>query len=353
MRRRVSRAAITCALLVASFAGDATASAGPRFELDVCAWDATHILVATEGHALDGHLTVVDSWVGSRAPGTELHLPDLAQLAPVGRRTLKYRRGLVVTGARMVLFLREDPATGKWLEAEPRRGDIQSSACWIENDQVYANVASTNVGGNFLAPVKRSEQELRAHVLEIREAKRVLADLRTNEDAGQRLAVAARYVDADNAFAVHEAFKVIQGCGKVAVPFLVSLMALDRDGRYEERVFRALGEIGDPSAVPPLLGLLEEELVFWTEAKERLEDGWWSGDAMKWDERRILYLHIDRVEEPLRALKEMAAPGFEDVVRRTRRLWITAPALDGAWNGRIVRACDAALRAVATQDARK
>ncbi|MGE4164156.1 MAG: hypothetical protein AB7G23_20735 [Vicinamibacterales bacterium] len=248
----------------------------------------------------------------------------------------------------MVLFLREDPATGKWLAAER---DIHSSACWIENDQAYANVAGTNVGGNFLAPLKRSEQELRDRVLEIREAKRVLADLRTNEDAGQRLAVAARYVDADNAFAVHEAFKVIQGCGRVAVPFLLGLMARDRDGQYERRVFKALGEIGDASAVPPLVGLLEGELGFWKEAKERLEDGWWSGDAMKWDERRILYLHIDRVVGPLRALEEIAAPGFEDVVRRTRRLWITAPALDGAWNGLIVRACDAALRAVATQDA--
>jgi hypothetical protein len=50
--------------------------------------------------------------------------------------------------------------------------------------------------------MKLTEKALRARVQALREMKCALADVRGNEDAEQRVAVAAKYVDADNPFAV-------------------------------------------------------------------------------------------------------------------------------------------------------
>jgi hypothetical protein len=135
MLLRGTLAALAFTLLATGSPGDAVASAGPRFELDECAWRATHVVVVSEGPSIDGHVTVVESWVGPLAPGTELHLPGLAEVAPEGRRRLKqtHLKGLVLTGARMVLFLETDPRSGKPSSASGH-GDVDSSVCWIEQD---------------------------------------------------------------------------------------------------------------------------------------------------------------------------------------------------------------------------
>jgi hypothetical protein len=340
--RRGTLAALACTLGFAGLPSDSAAEAGPRFDLDESCWLATHVVVATEGRSIDGHLTVLESWVGALAPGTEVHLPGLAALAPTASR--RVYRGTVVTGGRMVLFLRDDVPAGRSARVSAM-GDLES-ACWIEGEDVYAMVARTNVGGNFLASLGRNEEELRARVREVRETKGALTGARTNGDAERRLAVATKHVDADHPRVVHEAFEVIRGCGKVAVPFLLTLLQRDREGRYEERVYGALGAIGDAAAVPALVTRLEEELAFWTEAKEVLPRGWWHGRQMDWDEKKPYSVHIDHVEHSLRALEAIAAPGFEDVVRRTQELWSAAPALHEVGHGLVERACAAALGAL-------
>ena len=49
----------------------------PSFNLDYCTWQATHIVIATEGDEIDGTLTVVDSWKGDLRPGEAVSIPDL------------------------------------------------------------------------------------------------------------------------------------------------------------------------------------------------------------------------------------------------------------------------------------
>ncbi|MGD2114647.1 MAG: hypothetical protein PVG07_06335, partial [Acidobacteriota bacterium] len=53
-----------CTLLLAPSAG---AGIRPSFHLDLVAWEATHVVVATEGPEIDGELTVLESWRGDLA----------------------------------------------------------------------------------------------------------------------------------------------------------------------------------------------------------------------------------------------------------------------------------------------
>jgi len=343
MLRGVEAAAIACVLVFCGVAGDAAAAAAPRFDLDICTWSATHIVVATEGKSINGHLTVIESWVGPLAPGVELRLPKLAAFAPVESRRVRGR--LLVTGARMVLFLKYDAVAKTWASAASW-GHIEESVCWIKDDQAYALSDETNRYKTFIAPLRKTEKVVRARVRHLRAAKTALAEIRAMDDAAQRVAAAAKYANADSRLMVNEAFDVLKGCGKAAVPFLLSLSDEDLAGRYRYEVYETLGAIGDPSAVKPLVEKLETELRFWQGAKEKLDEGWWNGKSMGWREARPYDAHVIRVHYPLKALKGIPAPGYEDVVRRTRELWVSAPALRDVNHRQIVKDCDELLQAI-------
>ena len=56
--------------------------------------------------------------------------------------------------------------------------------------------------------------------------------------------------------------------------------------------------------------------------------------------------HVPRVHCPLEALKGLAAPVYEGVVRRTRELWISMSTLRDVNHREIVKDCDELLQAL-------
>src|SRR6266508_1230362 len=60
----------------------------PSFGIEVCSWNATHIVVATEGKTIDGVFRVLESWRGDLNPGDTIKIPELASFKPRSSRAV-------------------------------------------------------------------------------------------------------------------------------------------------------------------------------------------------------------------------------------------------------------------------
>lgn len=351
MHRRVTTT-LPCVLLVLVLAGEASSAGRPSFDLESCTWNATDVVVATEGDSIDGRLTVIESWVGALEAGTELHLPALAAFAPVEKRQerelFRVREdGVTVTGDRMVLFLRRGPGPdhSEWRPAA-EYGGLEVSVCWVESGGTFGLMQIMNPGPAVLVRLEGTEAQMRARVRELRAAKAELARIRALGDVGARVEAAAPFAASDAYLVMTEAIDVLRASGKAAIPSLLSLAVRDEPSSAQGAAFSALGAIGDPSAVKPIVALLEEELGYWEKAVEQLQPGWWNGQGLARDAVSRHHWHYGRVYDALRALQAIATPGYESIVRRTRSLWRSHPTLDEIGSGQIVARCDAALAAL-------
>src|SRR5262249_53146583 len=91
---------VPAAIVVFLSAGAAPAAIRPSFQLDSCAWAATHVIVVTEGARIDGVVEVLESWAGDLKKGDTITVPELAEFAPEAKRRvapsfLQYRRRCV------------------------------------------------------------------------------------------------------------------------------------------------------------------------------------------------------------------------------------------------------------------
>jgi hypothetical protein len=97
--------------------------------------------------------------------------------------------------------------------------------------------------------------------------------------------------------------------------------------RYEERDFvkaredilRLWGEMAFRPAVPRLIAVVEEQLVYWE--KQDLQKGWWGrqGESQLTSER---YANYGLLHSALIALGKICDSSARQAVRRTRSLWI-------------------------------
>ena len=129
----------------------------PSFNLDECAWDATHIVVVTEGEQIDGEVTVLQSWAGDLNPGDHIYVPELTSFKPPSSRIIRTQSDPdgenpieYVTGSRMILFLEKVPGPIQEGYDAPDQGDaswvwgpaasegIKASVVWVEEDETFA-----------------------------------------------------------------------------------------------------------------------------------------------------------------------------------------------------------------------
>ncbi len=144
-----------------------------------CAWCATHVVVLAGEEKTNGRFTVLESWKGDLKPGDRITIPEIAQMAPVGSRTIyacdwkdgykpRTTKPTHVSFARIVACLRKTdlvvgPAPSKkegrsreserWSAASGYApDDVRLSIAWIEDGTCYGFVEGN--GGDFLlAPV--------------------------------------------------------------------------------------------------------------------------------------------------------------------------------------------------------
>ncbi len=116
----------------------------PSFQVEEAAWSSTHIVVVSEGEALDGVVKVLEVWKGKMKKGIEIEVPGLKSYSNVGLRTVHSfgnakPTGTVLDGKRIILFLKKDKNVWKGTR-DQRFGGIGLSSAWVQNGHVHTLV---------------------------------------------------------------------------------------------------------------------------------------------------------------------------------------------------------------------
>jgi len=334
-----------CALLLA-LGVRASAELLPSFHLDDRAWEATHIVVVSEGGTIDGEVTVLESWWGDLPKGTALRLPDLKVYATEGSRAISDFCGKVpehgpksVTCARMVLFLRRDGES--WLPAA-KWGGFDVSVVWIESGRTFARVQVMNPGERLLIDLDMDEPAMKEKAIERASARAAanaaLAKIRATDDAATRAKEALAFAAETEHYAARlEAFEIVAACGEAATPHLAAALTDDAFGAVRRDVVKALGAVGGEGAGEALTALLHREAKFWTERGPALERGWWNGrDAGLRDRYCVAY-------EALQSLQKLRYDRCKETVTEVLLCWSSLPQL-GEEVPQLVETCEELLR---------
>lgn len=324
-------------VLLAVAAPRASASRGPDFGLDENGWDATDIVVVTEGETIDGKVKVLETWAGSIAVGQELEFPELARFAPERERTVTWTGAeydcpaIVVSGSRMVLFLFRERAA---LEAVDSWGHHSTSTAWIEGGQAYTR--SYDMFGATLGE-HGTEEAMRTRVLELRKLKEARREALDLKDPAQRARALGPFMH--EWVARQGTLDGLVRCGPHALPVLCELLDDPSRTGYELYELLAAGyEAAGAEGVNVLIGFLgtvatrlersSDPAVEWSRAHDPVE-----GREARSRSRRSSVLMV------VLTLAEAPDPRGRRVLERLQRV-----AVLHADRG-LLEACDEALAA--------
>ncbi len=360
----MTRCGHVVALAVLLLAVPAPAAVRPSFSLDHSAWKATHIVLATEGPAVDGKLEVIESWKGDLAPGSQVIVPALATFADEGRRQVHwfgmqdlpepYVRS--VTGAKMVLFLIRTsnppqatgsvPAPDLWQNPSVNSSyGFDTSVAWIERGEAYTYKQILNPGPTRL--VHESSvigMKLRIACLTMLQSELAVA---TRENDPTRVGQAFREALHHNLFgAAQEAIASLGTMGTRSLPTLRQLLRDSAILPWHPHVIAALSQLGGREVSGDLLRVIEEELSFWSKEAPDLKDGWW--DAGPAEPHGSCRMHYERLLQTLRCLPAPVERFARGDIVRIRDLWQTTATLAAFGEGQIAKAANALLKEPST-----
>jgi len=329
----------------------------PSFNLDRCTWNATDVVVVTEGEKIDGELEVLEVWKGNLKKGERISVPDLAAFAPDKEREVAKRRfeeedrGVRrVTCSRMILFLirQEKKDTGErsekgkvvWIPAD-EWGGLKCSTVWVEQGNVYA----------FAQQVKlifwdETEVDLKKRFDEIITIQTSLAKAIESRDK-VKLADSIPPLLLRNKSGSLSSM-ILDTIGKIGPDGLPALHKVLQDDTLTERhtdAVWAMQYLGPSTAGPALTEVLKEELAYWKTVAPMLKKGWWNGVDIKPEEMERLRSRYNRVYYALQALRKLRSLECRDTVRAFRDYWQSLPQLGGEV-GQISRECDDVLEAL-------
>ena len=345
-------------VLLSLLASTAWAKPLPSFDLWDVSWQATHILVVTEGERIDGNVEVLASWKGDLPEGTVLRIPYLAVYKDPSRRVTApwwWERtegpdqppSSSVTGSRMVLFLRETKADGaersRWMGASSTSG-MNVSVVWIEKDESYAFIQQINPGDSLLTALKMSEDELKDHVAEILETRDEFErSLRLGPE--KRAQALGQLVHSEIFPARVTAFEELEHCGEAALPVLRELLR-DESLPSHAEIVQIMARVGGDRVGPELTALVASELEHWRQVAPALQPGWWNALSSEPEQTSALRERYTILLEALRGLKEIRYRGAESIVTELRDFWLSLPQLeDPSGLDQMSRECDALLDA--------
>ncbi|MBE3135141.1 MAG: hypothetical protein IMZ55_16870 [Acidobacteria bacterium] len=339
-------------VLVLSIAAGACA----ENQLDVCGWNATDIVLVTEGTQIDGVVEVLESWKGDCKPAGALAIPALAAFAPANSREISQSaRGPLgqspflthVTGLRMVLFLRrsDTPAAdgptppSPWQPASHWR-DIKVSVAWIEGGQAYAFYQCSNPGPTELLPLYLTEAQMRERIMEVvrgrSEFDEAMAGARPQDRAKALFEMATsrhrpfEQLRGELQWTVlgvqAKAIEALGGCGEAGLPWLQRLW---REGRFSGlygTVVNAVRQSAGAQAGQVCADLLSEEVPFWRTTVASLSQRSPDQPADAKGERvRELRVRAQRLVYLLEALTYAPGPDCRDRVEEIRSLLQAMP----------------------------
>lgn len=310
----------------------------PEFIPDRCTWNATDVVVVTEGENIDGELEVLEVWKGNLKKGDQITVPDLAAFAPDKKREVsklrfeKEDRGVQrVTCSRMILFLirqekkdtDERPEKGKvvWTPAQ-EWGGLQCSTAWVEQGNVYAFAQRKLIFWD------ETEIEMRKRFDEVITIQTSLTKAIESRDKVKLTdsipPLLLRY-ELGSLGAV-----ILDTIGKIGPDGLPPLRKVLQDDALTElhlNAVWALQYLGPSTAGPALTEVLKEELAYWKTVAPTLKKGWRKGVGMKPEEKERLDNRFSRTYYALCALRKLESNECRDVVVAFRDYWQSLPQL--------------------------
>jgi len=343
--------------LLAAIASPTWAAIRPSFSLDYSVWKATHIVLATEGDVIDGHLRVVESWKGNLESGTEIILPELANFADAKSRRVHdwgqrsdlpepYAR--VVSGSRMVLFLVESKPTSPdskspaWLPASHHgHGGFKVSIAWLERGEAYAFGQIFNPGPSILTH-RGTGVEMKARVAAFDV---IQADLRRAVDGGDPVLASQSFrafCRQGFYYGAKGSLESLGAMGKIALPMLRGLLGDRTLSHWHPNIISSLVSAGGADVAPDLTAIVKEGLAFWQERLPKLEKGWWNRAPD--NERGELRNKYSQLLTALRALQPLRYEPCRPVASAVSDLWQSDDCLSDVGDNEMVRACNAVLK---------
>jgi len=352
---------ITVGFLVLAGNSLSYAAIRPSFNLDYSLWKATHIVLATEGNVIDGHLKVIESWKGDLKPDSEIILPELATFSTGKSRQvhdLWKRKDLpkpfvrLVTGSKMVLFLVQsaknrqkglsDPNNCAWLPASYNGyGGFKVSVVWIENGEAYAFRQIVNPGPSVLTHLSTG--------IEMKSRVAAFNVIQTVHDNAVRDGDPVRAIQSFRAchrnkfhYAAGANIESVGRMGIKALPILRQLLQDSTLQSWHPEIISSIVTAGGAKVAKDLTTIIEKQLEFFSRRAPDLKEGWWNAEPAT--ERRILREKYSIFLTALRELRPLRYPPSKDIVVKTRDLWRSNTILSFNGRSQVLQACDAVLK---------
>jgi hypothetical protein len=326
----------------------------PSFSLDACSWNATHIVIASEGEEIDGNLTVLESLKGDLGYGEIISIPAFAAFKEDSLRQVKeWGSGTplpskYVSGARMILFLKKNPAAKAIWEAGDPFKDFNVSVVWVEGMDTFAFIQTVNPGSSILVDYGQTEAKIKTRVSELTELKKALDDVLSIEDTAERAAQLKKFASNDFYPAREKAFEEFEKCGENALPVLREMLDDKSLLKLHSEVIKSLAATGGKKVGSELTEIVGQELKFWRETAPKLKIGWWN----KMDDPQVdaLRNRYSKVLEAIRQLGSLKFGGSRKVVTQFRDYWRSLPQLeDQSGLDQMSEECDDLLRQLSSK----
>lgn len=337
--------------------GRGIAEIRPSFDLEGNIWNATDIVMASEGDEIDGKLEVRKVFSGNLAEGNALTIPELAVFRAKERRTVPHNffgrsddeLPRVLSGKQLVLFLKRDGAGADgeptWKSAH-RYGGMDVSVVWINEGRVYGFTQIMNPGDAILVDQGASAEEFEERLRTLIAAHQSMVACRALPDPKMRAKQAAAMMDSPVYSVVTEAFSLLADCGEEALPYLRKVLADEGKLHLHDDALKAFGLAGGVAVVPEICAMVEAELKFWKATAPDLKQGWWNN----MEDPRVggLRERYGFVLEAFYTLKRLKSPTCEPAVTAFRDYWRSLPQLeDPSGLDQMSEACDAVLEVLA------
>lgn len=336
----------------------AFAAIRPSFLLEDSAWNATEIVVATEGVAIDGKLQILEVWKGGLRIGGNLSVSEMAAFAPESKRAVSTvfeqkneKPAVYVTGSRLVLFLKKPMKDFEKWQPVNFFNDMNSSVVWIEQDKAYSFLQVMNPGPSALTLLHLSAEEMRTQTDKILQTQAALTKVSSLKNPTQRAQDLRRFVSSPYYFARQEAFTELSKCGKAALPVLRSMLNDKSLLPQHNHVIKALGKAGGKSVGSELTRIVTIETKFWKKTAPTLKEGWWNEVGLTPSQTETLRNRYSKVLSTLYALKTMKYSGSKTAVTQLRDFWRSLPQLESKSGlNQMSEECDNVLKALSADE---
>jgi hypothetical protein len=334
-------------LLIVLFgnAGSALAGFAPSFYLDGCAWEASHVVVVSEGDKIDGIVEVLESWKGDLEKGERITVPELAVFANKKKRVVSRRlfddinnSGIPdpVTCSRMILFLVKKQEKARpgvvakvtWLPTHPMWNRIDASTVWVEKGQVYAFAQEINPGPSKLIPWGMNEREFSRQVTDILKARSAVDRALSLRQPDKLAAAILPMIRSGREFIRGETVKALGNGGPNVLPAIRQVLEDNKLAHYYEDAINSLAKAGGAAVGPELTRILQAELAFWRAKGPKLERGWWNGGGeIPWGKVEVLRDRYCTTLAVIRSLGAVRYAGCKNSVKAFGDYWRSLPQL--------------------------